>query len=141
MERVVVGVDGSDGSRTALRWAATEADQWSVPLVAVMAWEFSPLLVATDAPVGLEDLEAANRHLLRTLLDEELGADRAESVVLALVEDSPVNALLDTATPNDLIVVGSRGHGGFKGLLLGSVSQQVVHHATCPVTIVRDAPA
>lgn len=140
MERVVVGLDGSDGARAALRWAVAEADQWKAPLVVVWAWEFSPLLVATDAPVALDDLEDANRHVLTTVLTEELGAERAERVDTRLVEDVPVNALLATATERDLLVVGSRGRGGFKGLLLGSVSQQLVHHAVCPVVIVRTPP-
>jgi nucleotide-binding universal stress UspA family protein len=137
MQRVVVGVDGSDGSKAALRWAAAEAEQWGAPLVVVWAWEFSPLLVATDAPVAIDELEEANRHHLQRVLDGELGEQRAASVDVALVEDAPVPALLGVATADDLLVVGSRGLGGFKGLMLGSVSQQVVHHAPCPVTVVQ----
>jgi nucleotide-binding universal stress UspA family protein len=137
MERVIVGVDGSDGARAALRWADAEARRWEVPLVAVWAWEFSPLLVATDAPVELDKLEEANRHRMHSVLVEELGAERAAAVQPLVTEDHPARALLETAGENDLLVVGSRGYGGFKGMLLGSVSQQVVHHAACPVTIVR----
>jgi nucleotide-binding universal stress UspA family protein len=137
MDRVIVGIDGSDGARAALRWAAAAAEQWGVPLIAVWAWEFSPLVVATDAPVELDRLEDANRHRLHTVLTEELGEEGAARATAQLVEDSAVRALLSTAGPHDLLVVGSRGYGGFKGMLLGSVSQQVVHHAPCPVTVVR----
>ncbi len=137
MERVIVGVDGSDGSRHALRWAAAEANQWSVPLVAVWAWEFSPLIVATEAPTDIEELSKAVAQRLHTTLVDELGEEGADRVDPMVVEDAPVRALLDTATPADLIVVGSRGYGSIKGALLGSVSQQVVHYSPCPVTIVH----
>ena len=137
MERVIVGVDGSDGSRHALRWAAAEADQWGVPLVAVWAWEFSPLIVATEAPTDIEELSKAVAQRLHTTLVEELGEEGADRVDPMVVEDAPVRALLDTATAADLIVVGSRGYGSIKGALLGSVSQQVVHYSPCPVTIVH----
>ena len=137
MERVIVGVDGSDGSRHALRWAAAEANQWGVPLVAVWAWEVSPLIVATEAPPDIEELSKAVAQRLHTTLVEELGEEGADRVDPMVVEDAPVRALLDTATPADLIVVGSRGYGSIKGALLGSVSRQVVHYSPCPITIVH----
>ncbi|WP_208028300.1 universal stress protein [Rhabdothermincola sediminis] len=139
MNRVIVGVDGSDGSRAALRWAASEAERWGAPLVAVWAWEFSPLIVATNAPTEIEELSQAVAQRLRETLVEELGEDGADRVEAHVVEGTPVRALLDQAGADDLIVVGSRGYGGFKGALLGSVSQQVVHYAPCPVTVVRAA--
>ena len=137
MKHVVVGLDGSDGSRAALRWAAAEAQQWGVPLVAVWAWEFSPLIVATDVPIELEQLQASVSERLHAVLLEELGATRVEEVDARPTEDAPVRALIEAAREDDLLVVGSRGYGGFKGALLGSVSQQVVHYAVCPVTVVR----
>lgn len=137
MNKVIVGVDGSEGSRAALRWAAAEADRWDAPLVAVWAWEFSPLIVATDAPTEIEELSRVVAQRLHETLVAELGEERADRVESEVVEDTPVRALLDRAGEDDLIVVGSRGYGGFKGMLLGSVSQQVVHYAPCPVTIVR----
>jgi nucleotide-binding universal stress UspA family protein len=140
MRKVVVGLDGSEGSRAALQWAVAEADQWGVPLVVVWAWEFSPLIVATDAPLKLEELGAAVQEQLQDVLTEELGAERASTVEKRAVEDAPVRALIETAEEGDLLVVGSRGYGGIKGALLGSVSQQVVHYASCPVTVVRPSP-
>jgi len=137
MDRVIVGIDGSPGSRAALCFAADEADVWGVPLVAVESWEFSPLIVATDAPTRVEELSKAVAAKLHATLVDVLG-DRADTVEEVIVEDAPVRALLDTAAENDLIVIGSRGRGGFKGLLLGSVGQQIVHYASCPVVVVRD---
>jgi nucleotide-binding universal stress UspA family protein len=140
MRRVIVGVDGSDGSRAALRWAAAEARQWDVPLVAVWAWEFSPLIVATEAPTEIDELSRAVATRLHETLVAELGEDGADGVEPLIVEDAPVQAILDAATPDDLIVVGSRGLGGLKGLVLGSVSRQVVHDSPCPVTVVHPPP-
>jgi nucleotide-binding universal stress UspA family protein len=137
MERIIVGVDGSEGGRAALRWAVAEADRWEASLVAVWAWEFSPLAFATEVPVQLDELGDAVDESLQQLLLEELGAERAAQVDARVVQEPPVMALVDLATPADHVVVGSRGMGGFKGLLVGSVSQQVVHHAPCPVTVVR----
>jgi nucleotide-binding universal stress UspA family protein len=105
VQRVIVGVDGSDGSRHALRWAAAEARQWGVPLVAVWAWEFSPLIVATEAPTAIEELSKAVSERLHTTLVEELGEDEADRAEPQVIEDAPVRALLEVAGPDDLIVV------------------------------------
>lgn len=140
MERVIVGIDGSDGATAALRWAAAEAARWEAPLVAVWAWEFSPLMAITDVPLQLDQFQAAVTENLQAVLVAELGEDRAAAVETRVVSDPPVRALVDTATERDLVVVGSRGMGGFKGMLVGSVSQQVVHYAPCPVTVVRPGP-
>lgn len=139
MDRVIVGIDGSPGSRAALRFAAQEAERWGVPLVAVQAWELSPLLVAAGPVPETEEMSKEVARQLDEVLVEELGADRADTVETMVVEDPAVRALLDVVTPEDLIVIGSRGLGGFKGMVLGSVSQQVVRYAACPVTIVRSS--
>ncbi len=94
MKRVIVGVDSSAGARAALRWAHREATRWEVPLVAVEAWEFSPLIVATDAPTQIDELTEAVTHRLHRVLEEELGADVAASVEARVIEDAPVRALL-----------------------------------------------
>lgn len=132
---VVVGVDGSEGARRALRWAATEARLRHATLRAVHVWSYLDQPESTfDPAYGDDDA--------RRLLDEALAALGADGEGLAIervtVCDLPTRGLLDAATGADLIVVGARGLGGFEGLLLGSVSQQVANHAPCPVVIVRE---
>ncbi len=135
MSKIVVGVDGSDASRAAVRWAADEARLRGVGLCAVEAWEFSPLIFAADVPVALDELRDSVIEHLHSVVADEAG-DGVE-VTEMVVEKAPVPALLDQCGPDDLLVVGSRGRGGFAGLLLGSVSQQLAQHSTCPVVIVR----
>ncbi len=132
-EVVTVGVDASEGSVRALRWALREARLRGARLRAVLAWSY------LDQPKGSFD-PAYGEDDARGQLDEALalvagGADDVE-IDPVLVNDLPARALLAAARDADLLVVGSRGLGGFKGLLLGSVSQQVVQHAPCPVVVV-----
>jgi nucleotide-binding universal stress UspA family protein len=134
-QRIVVGVDGSEGALAALRWTAEEAAQWDADVVAVQAWEFTPLIVATEAPIDLAELRRETDELLDAQVRKCFG-DREGRVERRVVEDLPARAVLDAAADADLIVVGSRGRGGLKGLLLGSVSQKVVSHAPCPVVVV-----
>jgi nucleotide-binding universal stress UspA family protein len=141
-DRIVVGVDGSDGARVALEWAVQEARLRGAPLVAVHTWQAPPLgMVAGpfDAPSTLDpELMKQVEAGAKQLLERELAAvDTSGIEVESLVEPrNPADALLDAARGAGLLVVGTRGHGGFKGLLLGSVSQQASHHAPCPVVIV-----
>ena len=141
MNGIVVGVDGSEGARHALDWAANEAKLRDVPLTVVLAWQWPPGFYtgAGWAGVGPEVLDD-----LRTIAVEQLdGACSAVGPALdgitverRVVEGVPAQALLDAAEDADLLVVGTRGHGGFVGLLLGSVSQQCAHHSPCPIVIV-----
>lgn len=135
MTKVVVGVDGSEASRAAVRWAAEEARLRGAELVAVEAWEFSPLIFAADVPVALDEL----RTSVTDHLHEVVSAEVPDGVAVRelVVEQAPVPALLGQCEADDVLVVGSRGRGGFAGLLLGSVSQQLAQHGTCPVVIVR----
>jgi nucleotide-binding universal stress UspA family protein len=141
MGAIVVGVDGSEGASAALRFAAEEARLRGAELRAVMAFHipvaaYGGPLVPPD--VGLvDDLRTAARATVERALDE-LG-DLPEDLRLELVvrEGQPARVLLDEARDADVLVVGSRGLGGFRGLLLGSVGQQCAHHAACPVVIVR----
>jgi nucleotide-binding universal stress UspA family protein len=135
--RVVVGVDGSSNSRHALRRAADEAFAHDATLEVVMAW--SLLDQMTGAPFDPHYGEAEARAELERIIDDELGDRRPPSTVVRVDNDLPARALLAAANGAWLVVVGDRGVGGFKGLLLGSVSNQVAHHAPCPVLIVRDA--
>jgi nucleotide-binding universal stress UspA family protein len=140
--RIVVGVDGSDGARRALEWAVAEARLRGRRLLAIHTWHIPPLVTGAgpfDPPSTLDaDTLERVESGARELLERELAAIDSSGVdVDKLVEPrNPADALLDAAREADLLVVGTRGHGGFAGLLLGSVSQQVSHHAPCPVVIV-----
>jgi nucleotide-binding universal stress UspA family protein len=143
--RIVVGVDGSEGARRALAWAAEEARLRKWVLVAVHAYTIPPLLMAPDPITGVtappvtdpglvEGLEEAAEKLLA---DEIEQVDSDDLIVEGRVVSAPAaDALLEAAEEADLVVVGTRGLGGFKELLLGSVSHQVVQHSPCPVVIV-----
>jgi nucleotide-binding universal stress UspA family protein len=134
--RVVVGVDGSRASRCALRRATDEAIAHGATLEIVMAW--SLLAQHTGAPFDPHHGEVSARAELEQIVNEELGDERPP-IVVRTENDLPARALLAAADGAWMVVVGSRGLGGFKGLLLGSVSTQVVHHSPCPVLIVRGA--
>ncbi len=146
MNEIVVGVDGSEESRAALAWAVEEGRLRQAPVLAIHAWE----VPVVPAPTGLvppsvevvgdlTELRHGAADLLETIVREIAGDAADVEVRSSVVEDKPVNALLDAAEQNDaqLIVVGSRGHGGFVALLIGSTSDQVARHATCPVVIHR----
>lgn len=137
MERIVVGVDGSEASRCALRWALDEARLRHATVDVVHAWEKPNLLGYVYMAVDPHppDFERDARMLLDSVVS---GADTTgvAAVEPILVCDGAARALLDTAKGADLLVVGARGLGGFGGLLLGSTSQQVVHHASCPVVVI-----
>jgi len=143
---IVVGVDGSPESRAALLWAVEEGKLRHKAVRAVMAWDYPPTAAAADPYLvspGYEaiafdpqDLRSVAETRLSAIVEEVVpGAGEVEQVT---VEGGAAEALLEQAADADMVVVGSRGHGGFSGLLLGSVSQQVAHHSTCPVVIVRE---
>ncbi len=139
MPIIVVGVDGSEESKRALRWALEEAALRQATVRAVHAWT-PPFVPGALGFVALPetDLDAVREGafgLLDAAVDEVVGSSGAE-VIRAAVQGAPAKTLLDAAREADLLVVGTRGHGGFAELLLGSVSQQCAHHATCPVVII-----
>ena len=135
MERIVVGIDGSAASVAALRWAAAEARVRHATLVVAHAWELPPMAVAPfAASIDPVEVEAAAARVVDDALEHEdlegVGVERA------VVGGPAVMSLLELAREATLLVVGARGSGGFAGLLLGSVSEQVVRHAPCPVVVV-----
>jgi nucleotide-binding universal stress UspA family protein len=132
MKRIVVGVDDSPGAQAALAWALAEARQWGATLEVVMAWSVLVQPVAEFQPDFDEDAAAEALDAILSSHDT-VGVE----VVRTLVNELPARALLHVAESADLVVVGARGLGGFTGLLLGSVSQQVASHAPCPVVVVR----
>lgn len=138
MRRIVVGIDGSQHAARAVRWALAEARDHDATLEVVMAWHWGDQRHADpDAPFDPSYNEGSAVEALESYLDAAIGDDR-DRVETRPVLDLPARALLDAGADADLLVVGSRGQGGFKGLLLGSVSQQIVSHAPCPVVVVPD---
>jgi nucleotide-binding universal stress UspA family protein len=136
---ILVGVDGSEHGDAALVFAAEEAALRGASLLVVCAWE-PPMMIA---PLGVytaeafESLGENSKNIVRAAVARV--AEIQPKVVCEgkAVEGQPAAELLKAAESANIIVVGSRGHGGFASLLLGSVTQQVVHHARCPVVIVR----
>lgn len=136
MAGIVVGIDGSEHSVSALRWAVEEARLRKVPLRAVAS--FSIGFLSTGYEVALPDADDM-RGATQTMLDAALGVvdHTGVDVEQVVIEGHPAEVLLDEAADADMIVVGSRGRGGFVGVLLGSVTTNVVNHAKCPVVVVR----
>ena len=151
MAMIVVGVDGSEGAKDALEFAAREAALRQASLRIVYAWEAPPGLfvdgsglvpVGAVEPPATEVLERFRRHANDVVDRAAYDVAQVEPGVaceLSANEGNPVDALLAEASGADLVVVGRRGRGGFASLVLGSVSQQVVHHASCPVVVVPPA--
>jgi nucleotide-binding universal stress UspA family protein len=141
--RFVVGVDGSEESRAALRWSADEAVTRGARLEVVCAWDvpFSGLATSySPEPTGLPDpREIARRaeNAVDRTLREVLGGDTPLEIERVVEAGDPATVLLRRSEGADLLVVGSRGHGGFSRLLIGSVSGECVRYATCSVVVIR----
>jgi nucleotide-binding universal stress UspA family protein len=143
MTGITVGVDGSHGAHRALEWAMKEAAARHTRLtvltvheVAASAWTGTPIILQADAPELQKASDAAQEAVAKAAT--ELGESRPASVTVRAVNGFPAQELIDASRDADLLVVGSRGTGGFARLLMGSVSNQVVHHAHCPVVVVPD---
>jgi nucleotide-binding universal stress UspA family protein len=138
MEGIIVGVDESPYAQAALRWAAAHAAATGEPITAVMAWGYiDQRHVEPDAPFDPDYSAADAARVLDQLVARALGDHHG--VRCHAPCDLPAGALLEAAEGASLLVVGARGVGGFKGLLLGSVSRRILQEATCPVAVVRDA--
>lgn len=140
-ECVVVGVDGSAESNTALAWAARYAEATGATVRAVLAWHY-PGAVGS-APVGTapaaisDEVERTKMEALDQAIATAFGDNSVVQVERKLVYGHASKALIDESADADLLVVGSRGHGALANVLLGSVSTHCVTHAACPVTVVR----
>lgn len=132
-ERVLVAVDCSEHSGRALRWAVSHARGAQIEVVS--AWSLFDQLSENEFDPKFD--EELARHQVEMFLAATLGESRPPDLIVTIVNDNPASAILDRAGEADLVVLGSRGHGGFTGLLVGSVSDKVVHHAACPVVVVR----
>ncbi|MGO8960491.1 MAG: universal stress protein [Streptosporangiaceae bacterium] len=141
MSGIVVGIDGSHNASHALEWAMTEAALRKAPLTVITVnsvsasyWTGNPVTVPAD-----EERIVSVRKLAEDAVAEvaaKLGTGQPASVTITAVHGFPAKSLLDASEDCDLLVVGTRGGGGFGSLILGSVSSQVVHHAKCPVVVV-----
>ena len=143
--RIVVGVDGSPPSRAALRWAVREAESTGGTVDAILAWQ-TPIEMQAYvwAPLYEQepgDFEEAARKTLEGVISNEVDPAESQRVTSRVVNGHPAQVLIDASVGADLLVVGSRGHSAFVEALLGSVGEHCVHHAHCPVLIIRGEPA
>ena len=144
MSGIVVGVDGSDHSHRALMWAMRQAVQQHVPLT-VVAVRPDPVRPATGIywgahayPEDTHNPEVARKAIQEIVeqVENEIG-ETAPQVTVNVVTGDPAEELIKASRDADIVVVGSRGSGGFASLLMGSVSSKVTHHAACPVVVIR----
>jgi nucleotide-binding universal stress UspA family protein len=135
--RIVVGVDGSAGSVTALRWAARQAGFTGATLEAIITWEYPTFYGWVPAYPDDLDLASLAEQALTGAVDSVFGAARPDWLRTRVIEGHAAHSLVEASTGAELLVVGSRGYGGFTDALLGSVSTYCVHHARCPVTVIR----
>ncbi len=138
--KVVVGVDGSAPSKAALRWAARICEATGDTIEAVIAWEYphnygwAPMMEDWHPDVVAE-------KMLQQTLDDVFGGHRPVGLLASARHGAARSVLIEASDGAEMLVVGSRGHGGFTGLLLGSVSAACTEHAHCPVVVVHEAQA
>lgn len=135
-EAVIVGIDGSPDSVRALQWAAEYARVFEAPLQALTTFDV-PVIYGPAAMAGWENparLEEGARSTLSDIVREALGEEA--QVEERVLRGHPAQVLVEASPDARLLVLGSRGHGGFAGMLLGSVSQHTVTHARCPVVVI-----
>lgn len=139
---IVVGVDGSPGSVAALRWALTEAALHQTTVRAVSCWSLPAMYgvdIAATSALDPNDIAGEAARSLHQAVTEALAGNPAPSLDEVVIPGLPSQVLVHESEDADMVVVGARGHGGFMGLLLGSVATQVVNHAKCPVVVVPKA--
>lgn len=134
---IVVGVDASELAEAALRWAvdfAVSGDQIEV----VHAWNLNAIAGLEAPHLNSSTFEVDATRLLHEAVETVVGPDQRDDLtfVYSAVHGHPAEALIERSANADLVVVGRRGLGGFKQMLVGSVSRDVVHHAECPVVVV-----
>jgi nucleotide-binding universal stress UspA family protein len=137
--RIVVGVDGSPPSVEALRWAARIAPALHADVEAVTVWIYPATYGLAPIPIWSPRSDA--EKILQMALDRAFGPDRPATLTTRAAEGLPARTLVEASQSADLLLVGSRGLGGFKGLLLGSVSSACTEHAKCPVLVIRGQAA
>lgn len=134
--RIIVGVDGSEASMEALRLAQNLAAPLSAQVEAVAYWEF-PQVYGTYVAIGIDDFEEGAKQILKESLEKVFGPELPDNLIARVVRGHARESLIEASREADMLVLGRRGHGGFGGLLLGSVSSACVAHAHCPVLVVH----
>jgi nucleotide-binding universal stress UspA family protein len=141
MPGITVGIDGSAHSTYALEWAIKEAAVRHAPVtvltvhtVPASGWTGNPITLPVDATDVEKARQAAEEMVVKAI--SQLGDAQPPSVTVRAISGFPAQELIEASRTADLVVLGSRGAGGFARLLIGSVSSQVVHHAHCPVVVV-----
>lgn len=139
-DRIVVGVDGSDESKVALRWAGDLAKALDCVIDVVCVWEF-PIVTTWEGSYAVTlpdyDPETVALETAERVVADVFGNDRPADLSIATKLGSPGGALVEASAEATMLVVGSRGLGGIKGMLLGSVSRICAEHAKCPVLVVH----
>jgi nucleotide-binding universal stress UspA family protein len=132
-QKIVVGIDGSASSIDAFRWAARQAQLTGLVVEALMVWQYPGGVV----PPGDQDLEAESRQALDGAIEGAFSDVPPVQVTRVVEQGEPAVTLVRRSKDAALLVIGSRGHGAFVGMLIGSVSQYCVTHAHCPVVVLR----
>ena len=142
MPGIIVGIDGSAHSARALEWAIKEGALQHAPVTVITVnsvpaspWTGNPTVLAQDPEALARMRQAAEDMTVK--VTGQLNGERPASVTVRAINGFPAQELINASRDADLVVVGSRGAGGFARLMVGSVSDQVVHHAHCPVMVVR----
>jgi nucleotide-binding universal stress UspA family protein len=134
----LVGVDGSEPSKRALRWAVEQARLTGATVDAVTAWVYPTGFGWNPVALDVENMIKINEQMLTDAVTEVAGDNPTPRIHTRVLEGHPAHVLQQAAAGAQLLVVGSHGHGGFVGALLGSVGQYCVQHAPCPVVIIRN---
>lgn len=135
--RILVGVDGSDASIHALRRGARIAGALKAPLEAITTWEFPIMLDGAYYPMDNWSPENDAQQILANAIDQAYGDTPPANLTRTTLQGAPARVLIDASEHASMLILGSRGHGGFAGLLLGSVSAACAEHAHCPVLIMH----
>lgn len=134
---ILVGVDGSESAFEALKWAAQQARLVGTPILAVATWQYPKTYDWSELLPQEADFSSAAERVLKRSVDAVRAEDPSLTIEAKVFEGHPAMILVDLSHSASLVVVGSRGHGEFVGMLLGSVSAFLASHAHCPVVIVR----
>ena len=135
--QIVVGIDGSDSSKNALQWAARLAPSLGATIHAVVAWEYPIVFGLEGGMPGSWRPDETAKEILNHTLNAVFGNERPAGLKGSISQGHPTFVLLDASKGAEMLIVGSRGLGGFAGLLLGSVSSACAEHAKCPVLVVH----